>query len=197
MISALDTPSCSLVERRGYFAGFQVEELTVVRAGIAAALEGRAPRLMDVVPKEVYDLVPTSARRRPKAAEEIIKRKLIDTPPNGGRRQRKTTIKPADREAYRLALNNRVGKASRFFSRSYDSSSLGSFTHRVLAFVVDQTGKVRIITQIPAWVRAGISALPKRERTEFVARYSVARSKPLRHRRERGQTGRRRRRGRI
>lgn len=57
------------------------------------------------------------------------------------------------------------------------SGDTGAFTHRVMMFILDRNGKLRVVSRIPKKARLAVAAIAARDRTEFRARFSALRGK--------------------
>ncbi|WP_422009898.1 NACHT domain-containing protein [Reyranella sp.] len=57
------------------------------------------------------------------------------------------------------------------------SSDTGAFTHRVMMFILDKNGKMRVVSRISKKTQLAVAAIAARDRTEFRARFSALRPK--------------------
>ncbi|MGO4405194.1 NACHT domain-containing protein [Bosea sp. RAF48] len=95
-----------------YWSDDRDADISVVRAGINAALRGKPVTLFDLAPHEFISLVPPSIQRRGAAAfEKYLRKRLMDphqSPGNPLNRRRKPKLEYKKRSGYQEALEHRI-----------------------------------------------------------------------------------------
>ncbi|MQB05740.1 ATP-binding protein [Agrobacterium tumefaciens] len=101
----------SIHDYSSFYPTSRTVDVTIIAAGVRAALRGKPVTLIDIAPSEIVELVPSSARSRGAAAFLRALNKKLAAPKYDGRwrrRRKRGDLDDQTRSEYSRALSNRI-----------------------------------------------------------------------------------------